>query len=99
MKVKNMHFAVTCYDKKDSLELRMANREAHLLFVRTDAIKIIAGGPLFDDEEKMIGSILLVDAIDRAALDLSLAADPYAKAGLFETVTIHPMKVALVNLI
>ncbi|MGE4529381.1 MAG: YciI family protein [Rhodospirillaceae bacterium] len=86
-----MLFAVTCLDKPDSLALRLANRDAHLAFAK--AQPFIIGGPLLsDDGQTMIGSLLVIEAPDRAALDVLLAADPYAKAGLFQSVTIHPYK-------
>lgn len=86
-----MLFAVTCLDKPDSLALRLANRDAHLAFAKDQPL--IIGGPLLsDDGQTMVGSLLVVDAPDRTALDAILAADPYAKAGLFASVTIRPYK-------
>ncbi len=75
-----MLFAVTCLDKPGALDLRLANRTDHLAFAKTQPIVI--GGPLLsDDGTQMIGSLLVVEA-----------ADPYAKAGLFANVTVHPFK-------
>jgi len=86
-----MLFAVTCLDKPDSLALRLANRDAHLAYAKQQPLVI--GGPLLSgDGQTMIGSLLVVDAPDRAALDVILAADPYAKAGLFQSVSIRPYK-------
>lgn len=36
----------------------------------------------------MIGSLLVLEVADRAALDSFLADDPYAKAGLFQSVAV-----------
>ena len=36
--------------------------------------------------------LLILDLPDRAAADAFAAGDPYAKAGLFESVTIHPWR-------
>jgi uncharacterized protein YciI len=89
-----MLFAVTCLDKPNSLDLRLANRPAHLEYAKTQPL--IIGGPLLsDDGERMIGSLLVVEAPDRKALDAILAADPYAKAGLFESVTVRRFKKVL----
>jgi uncharacterized protein YciI len=38
------------------------------------------------------GSLLVVEAADRAEAEAFAAADPYAKAGLFESVAIRPFR-------
>lgn len=88
-----MLYAVTCLDKPDSARIRQENRPAHLEFAAAAGSILKMGGPLLsDDGERMIGSLLVVEAADRAALDAWLAQDPYAKAGLFESVTVRPFK-------
>jgi hypothetical protein len=47
---------------------------------------------LSDDGEAMLGSVLVIEAADRAAAEGFAAGDPYAKAGLFESVTIKAFK-------
>lgn len=87
-----MLFAVTCLDKPDSAHIRQENRPAHLEYAKASA-NLKMGGPLLsDDGERMIGSMLVLEAADRAEVDAWCAADPYAKAGLFESVTIRPFK-------
>lgn len=85
-------FVLLCLDKPDSLDLRMATREAHLAYVATfaDAVKI--GGPVLDDNGDMAGSLLILDVADMAAAKAFSANDPYAKAGLFRQVEIHPFR-------
>ncbi|MBN2751251.1 MAG: YciI family protein [Rhodospirillaceae bacterium] len=86
-----MLFAITCFDKPNALDVRLANRDAHLAFAKTQPITL--GGPLLsDDGQSMIGSLLVIEAEDRATVDAILAADPYAKAGLFQSVAVHPFK-------
>lgn len=92
-----MYFAVSCYDKDNSLELRMATREKHLAYAANAGARIIVGGALLGADDSMIGSHLIVEADDRAALDALLASDPYAIAGLFQKITIKPMKIAVSN--
>lgn len=87
-----MHFVVTCLDKDGGLEIRKANREAHLAFVKENSASIPVAGPLLDDEGTMMGSTLICEAEDKAALEAMLANDPYAKAGLFKDVTIRGWK-------
>ena len=88
-------YALHCVDKPNSLELRMANRPAHLAYVgaRKDDVKL--AGPLLDDEGNMAGSMLILDVADRAEAEAFAAGDPYGQAGLFERVDIHVFKATL----
>jgi uncharacterized protein YciI len=89
-------FAVTCKDKPGHLQTRLDNRAAHLEHLKAHAAHLVLAGPLFDEaRETMIGSLLVVDLPDRAALDAFLAADPYAQAGLFDSVTVAPFRKVL----
>ncbi len=88
-----MLFAVTCKDRPDHESVRRDNRPAHVGWLSNDAVKIHAAGPLLsDDGERMVGSLLIVDAPDEVALRAELANDPYAKAGLFESVSVSRWK-------
>ena len=87
-----MHFIVTCTDKEGALDIRKANRDAHLEFARANTATIKVGGPLLSDAGEMIGSLLIAEAESKAELETFLALDPYAKAGLFSAVTIQPWK-------
>lgn len=86
-----MFFAVFATDKPGSLETRMQNRPAHRAYGdRYDlpARKII-GVPLTEDDgETMNGSLLVLEAPNRAAVEAYLAGDPYVKAGLFERTSV-----------
>ena len=91
-----MFFVIRCYDKPGHLEVRKANREAHLALLRDYGDRILAAGPtLPDDGDGMNGSVIILDAADRAAVDAFLDADPYAKAGLFERVEVARWKKVL----
>ncbi|WP_133612052.1 YciI family protein [Dongia mobilis] len=86
-----MAFMIYCLDKPDHLEVRLANRPAHVEHLIAHESHLITGGPLLDGE-KMIGSLLVVDFATREEVDAFLAADPYAKADLFQSVTVRPYK-------
>lgn len=93
-----MLFVVTCIDKPGHLQVRLDNRPAHLDFLKANAAAVKAAGPfLSDDGESMVGSLLIVEAADRAALDAIVSADPYATAGLFESVTVRPWRWSVGN--
>ena len=83
------NFVLTCIDKPDSLSLRMANREAHLAYVRKHPSFVRLAGPLLDARGEMAGSLFIVEAGDIAEVEAFTASDPYAAAGLFERVEIR----------
>lgn len=85
------HYALICLDKPDSLQLRLANREAHLAYVAESGV-VVQAGPFLDDDEAMVGSLLIIDVPDRTAARAWGANDPYFKAGLFDHVQIHRWK-------
>ena len=76
-------FALICFDKPGSLDLRMATREAHLAYVGQHRAMLKVAGPLLDEAEGMAGSMFILEAPDRAAVEAFTAADPYSQAGLF----------------
>jgi hypothetical protein len=84
-------FVLICRDKPGHLEVRKANRDAHLAYLAETGIVRLAG-PLLDDAGGMVGSMLAIEAADRAAAEAFAAADPYAKAGLFASVEIIAWK-------
>ncbi len=91
-----MLFALTCLDHPNSLELRLANRPAHLDYLNAFLAQVIVAGPLLDDAgEKPVGSLLVMEFADRAAAEAFAAGDPYAKAGLFQSVSIRPYRKVL----
>lgn len=83
-----MLFAIHCLDKPASLELRLANRQAHLAYVGAARDKVRLAGPMLDGEGNMAGSLLVMEFEDLAAAQAFSAGDPYAKAGLFQRVDI-----------
>ena len=89
-----MQFMAYRLDKPGALETRMANRPKHVEYLTSYNDKILFAGPLLDDKDGMIGSLLVMDLADRAAMDAFLKNDPYAKAGLFQSVTVHPVRKA-----
>ncbi|MBV6657691.1 MAG: YciI family protein [Devosiaceae bacterium] len=87
-----MLFALICTDKPNHLHVRQETRADHLGFLDAlgDALK--AAGPLTDDEGTPNGSLIIIDAPSRTEAEAIAARDPYAEAGLFESVDIRPWK-------
>lgn len=85
-----MLFVLYCVDKPDHGHVRAANRPAHLEFIRSQTDKVLIGGPMLtEDGSGMIGSMAVLDVPDRAAAEAFARDDPYARAGLFESVVIR----------
>lgn len=87
-----MLFALICTDRPGGLDLRMATRPAHLAYLERETARIVCAGAMLDAEGKPGGSLLVVEAADRAEAEAFAAADPYAKAGLFESTLIRPFR-------
>jgi len=88
-----MHFIIHCTDKTGNAQVRADNRADHVEFLKAHRGNILTAGPTLDDDgDGMNGSLLIVDFPDRAAVDTFASSDPYAKAGLFDSVIIKPWK-------
>lgn len=88
-------FALYCVDKPNSLELRMANREAHLAYVGGFRDQLRLAGPMLDEGGDMAGSIILLEMDTLAQAQAFAASDPYNKAGLFERVDVTAFRPTL----
>ncbi|WP_417424783.1 YciI-like protein [Hoeflea sp.] len=86
-----MLYALMCKDKPGALATRMEVRPTHVEFLKDlDAQGVLKmAGPLLGDDEKPIGSLVLISAADKAEAETIAARDPYAKAGLFADVEIR----------
>ena len=89
------YFVLIGRDRPGTLALRQSLRpahQAHFFAPRVDCVGV-AGGPLLDDAgAEMVGSLLVFEATDRAAVDRFFAEDPYNRGGLFGSVEISPWR-------
>ena len=90
-----MLFMVAAFDKPGMLETRLRVRPEHLDYLKSLGDSIKLGGGMLSDEEQPLGSLLIIEAADRAAVEALLDGDPYSKAGVFERVDIRPWRPAL----
>lgn len=91
-----MNFALYCIDKAGHSQVRADNRPAHLDYLKANLDRLMIAGPLLaDDGVTVQGSLLVIEAADRASAEAFAAGDPYANAGLFESVTIRAFKKVL----
>lgn len=86
-----MLHTLICLDKPGALDIRKANRDAHLAYIAETGV-VEQAGPFLDDAGQMIGSLVILSVeTPQAAADWA-ANDPYALAGLFDSVQIMPWK-------
>ncbi len=86
-----MLIAIICLDRPGALDIRKANRDAHLAHIRGADGAIVQAGPFLDADGEMCGSLLIYEG-DLAGAEAWAAADPYKAAGLFRSVEIRPWK-------
>lgn len=87
-----MLFAFVCKDKPNHLNVRMDTRPVHVEHLnKLNAEGILKmAGPFLDAEGKPNGSLVIVEAETQADAQALADSDPYAKAGLFESVEVKP---------
>ncbi|MCX6169502.1 MAG: YciI family protein [Ignavibacteriales bacterium] len=94
-----MQFIVIAYDGTDdkALERRMAVRESHLTNAQKmfDAGKWLYASAILDDEEKMIGSMIICDYPSREELNEQwLKNEAYITGNVWQKINIHRARVA-----
>jgi uncharacterized protein len=92
-----MPYLVTAWDYQDSdaLNRRMANRTAHLEQsgpYKTSGVLLYASA-LLDDDDQMIGSVLVLNLPTPEAVEAHLQQDPYVSGNVWERWTLQ--KVAM----
>jgi uncharacterized protein len=86
-----MHYVVHCLDHDGAVDKRLANYDAHKAYLAAAPVKTVISGPLLaDDEQTMIGSCFVLEADSLAEVEAFNANDPFAKVGLWKTVSIRP---------
>ena len=81
----------------DAPARRASVRETHLEGARALAAEgtLQVGGAILDDAGAMIGSALIVEAEDAAAVRALLEADIYHRGGVWRSYEVHPFKRAV----
>ncbi|NHN84901.1 YciI family protein [Acetobacter musti] len=87
-----MLFAIICTDKPGLFETRSATRGDHLAYLKTYAARIQFAGPMMGPDGRPSGSMILLEAPDKASAEGFAESDPYAKVGLFESVIVRPLR-------
>jgi uncharacterized protein len=88
-----MLWVVHATDKKDGMPTRAKFYRDHRLHLDKaedyDVGVITAGTLVADDGETPVGSIFVIDAKDRAAVDAFTCSDPYCVNKVWESVQVH----------
>ena len=85
-----MLFALICTDKSDGFDLRAATRPAHVAYLNSLGDTVKLAGPFLNDEGKSMGTLAVISARDLDEARQIAGRDPYAVAGLFDSVDIRP---------
>ncbi|MBI2768942.1 MAG: YciI family protein [Burkholderiales bacterium] len=86
-----MLFTFHLLDRRDAADLRTQLRPEHKAYLAGVASNIAFAGPLLtDDGQTMIGSLLVIDFTDRAAALRWQADEPFTRAGIYASISVHP---------
>ena len=94
------HFLILGSDKPGVLAVRQSVRETHRAHIRETSeagATVVFAGPTLDAEGQMNGSLLVVQAPSKEAVEALLAADPYSQNAIFAKVEIREMRPGLVR--
>lgn len=86
-----MHFVIVGRDRPRAEDLRLKTRPGHRDYIHgphENVMLVLAGPLLAADSHTMTGSLLVVEAENREAVEQFSRGDPYRKAGLFADVQI-----------
>jgi uncharacterized protein len=93
-----MQFLLLAYDgtDKDAPERRLKVRPVHLDRINEMRKKgeFLFGGAILSPEGNMIGSMIIYEFPDRAALDNNLKEEPYVTGDVWRKIEIKPFRLA-----
>ncbi len=85
-----MIYTFILLDKPGAGELRQRVRPEHKAYLAAMADRIAFAGPFTtDDGQQMVGSLLAIDFDSRESAQAWLAAEPFTRAGLYASSSIH----------
>jgi enamine deaminase RidA (YjgF/YER057c/UK114 family) len=90
-----MHYIVYRLDDPANSERirQSAVRADHLAFMKSIRGFVKSGGPILDeDEQAPIGGLMIIEATSLSAVKELIASDPYTRAGLWRSISVHPWR-------
>jgi uncharacterized protein len=85
----NIQFLILAFDKQDQGDLRVELEPAHRGYCDAIHNSCITFGTLADDENKIIGTLMILDAKNIEAARDVWENDPFVSGALFETVEFY----------
>jgi uncharacterized protein len=93
-----MPYVIITRDKPNSLDLRNQVRAEHIEFLDENKHRLLGAGAMIEDDGTGgRGGVIIVDTDERKEAEDFIAADPFTKAGLFESVTVSRWRKAFFN--
>ena len=94
-----MQYLITAHDGPDMLEKRMEVRPRHLANMEKvkETGSVVCAGGILDGGGRLVGSAMVLDFATRDLLDQYLASEPYIVEKVWETVTVEPMHVVILQ--
>ena len=93
-----MQFIIIAYDGTDegALKRRMDVREAHLQSAQKmyDSGKLLYAAGIFDDSNRMAGSMMIFDFPSRQKLEFWLKTEPYVTGNVWKDIKINRTQIA-----
>jgi uncharacterized protein YciI len=87
-------YAVLAWDNADSAAARTSAAADHLAHITRVSDRICIAGPLRDDDDKNVGSLLVVAADSSADAEALIRTDPYYAAGVWDRIEVRPFLAA-----
>jgi uncharacterized protein len=88
-------FALVAHDRPSHVATRMEIRPAHLKFLDDLGDTVKFAGPFLNDANEGVGSIVIIEAGSLDEARAIFARDPYAVAGLFDSITVKPWRLLI----
>ena len=82
-------YTIICHDKPNVTPVRKQKVREHLAHIEKVLDEIMIAGPLYDEEQNFVGSLLVVKAETAAAAREFLEQDPYYQADIWKSIDIH----------
>ena len=92
-----MQFIVRAYDGEGKQAKGLEVRQRHFEGIERIRKHVLCAGAIRDEAGNMIGSMLVMEFENRAALDEYLAHEPYAQEHVWEKIEIELMTVAILD--
>lgn len=82
------------YDQTGDAALREARRGEHIAYRKGLGDALCLAGPILDDDDVPVGSVVIIAAADSEAARQIAAGDPFVREGLLTIASIEPIRIA-----